>query len=142
MKTSSLTKKILENIAYTIRERFTIKNDDIVIDNLTKFMWSKNTLEEMNWQKAIDYCKNLKLGGYNDWRLPTVDELKTLIKKELKAPFIDTKAFSDTRDDYYWSSSTNDDAVFLAWCVNFKNGYVSLNEGVKSNNYYIRAVRG
>jgi len=32
------------------------------------------------WEKAIIYCRKLKLGGHDDWRLPTKDELKSLVK--------------------------------------------------------------
>ena len=34
----------------------------------------------MNWYEADAYCKNLKEGGYSDWRLPIIDELRTIIK--------------------------------------------------------------
>lgn len=41
--------------------------------------WSKKT-GEMSYQNAIKYCENLNEDGYNDWRLPNIDELRTLIK--------------------------------------------------------------
>ena len=33
----------------------------------------------IDWDKAVEYCKNLEEGGYSDWRLPNIDELRTLV---------------------------------------------------------------
>jgi len=41
--------------------------------------WS-NKVSKMNWMMAVDYCQNLQEGGHSDWRLPSIDELRTLIK--------------------------------------------------------------
>lgn len=51
-----------------------------IFDQVTKIEWSNRSLDRMNWPKAIDYCRNLNEGGHSDWRLPDIDELRTLIK--------------------------------------------------------------
>ena len=60
-------------------EILTIKGGEVVIDHKTGLMWQQDNVEIINWSQANKYAKNLKLGGFSDWRLPTIDELKTLI---------------------------------------------------------------
>lgn len=45
-----------------------------------ELQWSSLSSKGMNWNDAAVYCKNLKEGGKSDWRLPDIDELRTLIK--------------------------------------------------------------
>jgi len=64
--------------------RFTVSGK-VVTDNLTGLMWTKNgnlPNGAMTWDQAIDYCNNLTLGGYSDWRLPNVNELESLINAD------------------------------------------------------------
>ena len=42
-------------------------------------IWSKKASETMRWANAQTYCDELTEGGFNDWRLPNIDELRTLI---------------------------------------------------------------
>ena len=53
------------------------KTSGVVIDGN---MWSARSLNDLEWEDAVSYCKNLTELGYNDWRLPTVNELRTLIQ--------------------------------------------------------------
>ncbi|MBO4712197.1 DUF1566 domain-containing protein [bacterium] len=46
-------------------------------DNL---QWSEKAPNSMTWYEAKQYCENLDEDGHNDWRLPNIDELRTLIK--------------------------------------------------------------
>ena len=43
-------------------------------------MWSKISPLPLSWEEAVAYCENLDELNYSDWRLPTVDELRTLIQ--------------------------------------------------------------
>jgi|GEM_PF-6805545 len=48
-------------------------------DPSTRLTWTdKDSGADLTWQQAVDYCQNLHLAGKNDWRLPTIDELKQL----------------------------------------------------------------
>ncbi|MBP5201359.1 DUF1566 domain-containing protein [bacterium] len=42
-------------------------------------IWSDRSANEMNWSSAKQYCEDLTEGGYTDWRLPNIDELRTLL---------------------------------------------------------------
>lgn len=42
--------------------------------------WSYPSSQDMDWQSAVDYCKNLNEDGYSNWRLPNINELRTLLK--------------------------------------------------------------
>ncbi len=124
-------------------------NGDIVTtDNVTGLIWASdgneagcNWGQQTNWNAAIDWCSNLDFAGYDDWRLPNVKELQSIIDYGTISPAIDTTYFINTKSDFYWSSTTVDDDISVAWYVSFYNGYVYGNN--KTSNFdYVRAVRG
>jgi hypothetical protein len=48
-------------------------------DPATGLMWTgKDNGYALRWQPAVEYCRGLQLGGYSDWRLPSIDELKMI----------------------------------------------------------------
>jgi len=50
------------------------------IDSATKLMWEgQDNGVAVTWHKAASYCQDLRLAGYSDWRLATLDELGTLV---------------------------------------------------------------
>jgi hypothetical protein len=52
------------------------ERDTVTVDGL---QWALETNgSDIRWPAAIEYCKGLELGGRDDWRLPTMDELKIL----------------------------------------------------------------
>ncbi|MBW2086217.1 MAG: DUF1566 domain-containing protein [Deltaproteobacteria bacterium] len=62
--------------------RFVPQGDWAVLDTQTGLFWEvktwNNYSQALTWDEARAYCLNLKLGGYQDWRLPSPKELKSL----------------------------------------------------------------
>ena len=81
---------------------------------------------------AASICRDLTLNGYNDWFLPSIDELFEIYRcKSLKR--------SRKSGIFVWSSSQYD--PFYAWVMFFGNGNVYNGNYVKESNYQVRAVR-
>jgi len=50
---------------------------DYWIDPSTGLIWAaKDNGGNISWKKAIKYCRDLRIGGYSDWTLPSIDELQ------------------------------------------------------------------
>ena len=132
-------------------------------------MWSSLYSDEMDWNDAVSYCNNLTECGYSDWRLPNINELRTLIKNcpgsqtggscAVKDPsclssdcwsddcYCEYKEnnggyYSKLGDDdnvYLWSSSVLSDSSYYRWHVYFDNGSVNVHNVDDTN--YVRCVR-
>jgi len=130
---------IMIGLSISLLADFSRHNDtQIVTDNETGLQWQDNESVRKTWQGAIDYCENLTLGSYEDWRLPNINELTSLLDDSKYDPSIDT-VFLHTDSNYYWSSTTRANGSSHAWFVFFYNGYQ--NHYNKVNNYYVRCVR-
>ena len=73
---------------------------------------------------------------FSDWRVPTIEELLTLVDYEDKD---NACVIKDCKLSAFWSSSAYVSDSFYAWYVIFKYGYSRSNS--KSYNYYVRCVR-
>ena len=87
---------------------------------------------------ATTYCEALELGGYTDWRLPTIEELMAISDKSKENPAIDA-TFHYIVLDGYWSSTTIIGYEYGALGVLFYNGDDRWYR--KSNSIYVRCVR-
>ncbi|SFV71355.1 FimH-like protein [hydrothermal vent metagenome] len=123
---------------------FTRAESGIVTDSQTQLQWqdlyADNNVPRNYGDDAIDYCSSLDLDG-TGWRLPNINELKSLLVDTQFAPSIN-EVFQSTVNDWYWSSSTRKIDSDYRWVVNFNSGAVSIRPRI-NNNYtsYIRCVR-
>ena len=73
---------------------FTDNGDGTITDNLTGLMWQMIPVSEyFTWDEAQEYCEDLSLAGYDDWRLPTAKELFGISDFSVGWPFLDTNYF-------------------------------------------------
>ena len=118
----------------------------------------------LTWDETVSYCNNLSEGGSSNWRLPNIDELRTLIQN---CPATETggecgvtdsclsysecwnnacygcgsnssSKLGDTNTNL-WSSSVLSDDSDYAWLVSFASGGVNVSS--KSGTYSVRCVR-
>lgn len=88
----------------------------------------------MNWHDAMEYAKNLKLGGFTDWHIPTIEELKELYKIQKICGIEKSDEF------WFWSSSTSSEDSNTASCIGFFKGKKDYNNKI-NNLGDIRCVR-
>ena len=133
-------------------ERFTDNGDGTVTDTLTGLMWLKNgsclrtnwksaanTLSGLNNQQMQNACAGYS-GNYSDWRLPTLNELKSLVNygSADSAQWLDSEGFVNIKSTYYWSSTTYLGNASKEWMVNMSTGIEKVGS---RGNAYILAVR-
>ncbi len=112
------------------KERLEIASKTITIDNL---MFQDAELPKaMNWNDACKYCENLRLLGFSDWRLPTIEELKIAYQHKSK--------FRNMQDNWYWSSTISKNYTSYSWGLCFDVGDGGSGD-IQYNNYLFRCVR-
>lgn len=103
------------------------------------------TANTYGWDQAIALAGAVSFAGNNDWRVPNIRELQTLIDRSQYALAIDTDAFPNTPVSYFgdaefWSATAYAYDSSLAWHVDFDFGTTTNND--KAGARLIRLVRG
>jgi hypothetical protein len=105
----------------------TVLNGYGVLDKETGLVWAKapGYLTGRIWEDALDYCYNLNLGGRAGWRLPSVEELRSLIDPNKKSPALPGgHPFTNVGSTDYWSSTVAfaSGSTDYAWKVDIYDG--------------------
>jgi hypothetical protein len=129
--------------------RFIDNSDGTVSDLCTGLMWQQATADtngdgQINQQDelpqcgAMQYCENLSFGGYNDWRLPNVRELESMVDYGRHNP--STNPVFGAVPAAYWSSTS---ATFdPGYMVDFGDIAATIGGLPTGDQFYVRAVRG
>jgi hypothetical protein len=140
--------------------RFIDNGDQTELDNLTGLIWITanwgNIMPsrdlgfdrdgnaddgKVNWQHALDYIKKLNAEsylGHNDWRLPNVIELGSLINAGVSNS---AEIFNNVANRSYWSSSTYTSETSKAWVVSSGTGSTNDQDKAGTFYYYVVPVR-
>lgn len=164
--------------ATLIDGRYRDNGNGTITDTKTNLTWMRCSLWQqwtgstcagvasgMNWNDALRTVMSYSYADHSDWRVPTVDELDTLVQcpagrkpsarpsglfpdihrrrechgYEFNNPTININAFPNTTARLFWSSSPDPGSSNHAWYVNFGDGSVFV--GSKGNSYLVRLVR-
>jgi hypothetical protein len=137
---------------------------EIVTDVITGLMWQDNyavkddtnkkpwiiqanydaqDYNNTNGDTAMTYCSELIMDTYDDWRLPTLKELESIVDPsqynvDTYTPAIDP-IFQYTKFNTYWSGTKHVKKSQYAWWVYFARG--DIDETEKNHSLYVRCVR-
>ena len=115
---TSYTNTFGEDNDYSINpQKFSVKNG-IVVDSITTLMWQQADGGEMLFDNAKNYCDTFTLGAYTDWRLPHPDEAFTILNLQTPNPALDSKYFTKTGAEYWWTSADQSNDATKAWVTN------------------------
>lgn len=77
-----------------------------------RYIWSGLQSNATTWTSVKNYCENLQKDGYEDWFLPTSDELLWMAIKPMLIPVTTTWSSTPVSGDYYYMVNTKDEVVF------------------------------
>jgi hypothetical protein len=128
-------------------DRFIYQKDGVIKDTKTGLQWAQDAGQMMTWDQANSYARNLRLGGYSDWRLPNKEELNSLVEYAKSQGFekwinelFNRKGFKNVEARDYWSATPSADDKERAWLIDMEDG--SEFSGYKNVDHHVWPVRG
>ena len=122
-------------------EVITREGKKLVIDHTTGLTWQQSgSTNYITYTDAEAYIRDLnrqRFAGYNDWRVPTLEEAMSLMEPQEKKGGLYTDPVFDETQRWIWTADQYSGG--RAWCVLFRDG--GCGHGVIGFNYYVRAVR-
>jgi hypothetical protein len=138
---------------------FVDNGDGTITDKATGLMWQKSgSSKAKSWKRAklyVDELNGTQFAGHSDWRLPTIEELASLVEREkVNGVHIDPIFYNKQKS--CWSADTKlnnvTGSIYTSWIVKFSDGIVIRERWSSSKvtlsfhvhlegRWYVRAVR-
>ena len=119
-----------------------IDSDKVIFDHTSHLTWQQHgSLESMPFEQAmrwIDELNKICYANFNDWRLPTLEEAMSLIKKEKNNGNLFKDQIFGQKQSGIWTSDLTENKT-MAWVVFFNYGSCYVN--CFDLNNYVQAVR-
>ena len=133
--------KILDKKEGIKAQRFHRSKCMIVSDRKLGLMWQdddipNSTKRDLNAAKK--YCNELEFSIFDDWRLPTYEELLTIVDYDRYDSSI-VRSFQSSFSQKYWSISADVAAPNYAWIIDFHQG--KTGSTMNSERHHVRCVR-
>jgi len=114
----------------------------VITDSASYLIWEdipENRETLYTWNEAKYYCEALEESGYDDWWLPSEQELSSILDTSRPIGRKIKKGFIYFKPRNYWTSSTYTWNAPHAWAISFKN---ASSFSVKKEHYlFSRCVR-
>jgi len=97
---------------------------DLIYDETTKLLWQDSVINKdasVTYKEAQNYCTFLSIKKYKDFRLPTLNELQSLIDYKNYSPAI-LNGFKHVANTSYWTTTPFADDDTEVWNINFEKG--------------------
>jgi hypothetical protein len=106
-----------------------------IVDKRNKLVWEQPfPSKKLKWEPAKQYCAKLEFGGSDNWRLPSKNELDTLVELSKE-----DKIVHPSIDPRYWSSTDPRPSWPRPYYVNIKTG--SSQSWYSNRELYVSCVR-
>ena len=144
LRSEAITTEDKDDFALKEVENGHVDNGDgTITDHTTGLMWEKSGSQNyMTFEEVRVYVNTLnqnKFAGYNDWRLPTVDELWSIVEKERRLNGLFLDPMFEAPSVWYWCWSSDTLSSESVWGVRFATRYVG--SSILTSGGYVKCVR-
>tara|TARA_B100001059_G_scaffold147744_1_gene147699 strand:- start:244 stop:606 length:363 start_codon:yes stop_codon:yes gene_type:complete len=105
----------------------------------TETLQCEGSTPAVTWQEALRGATNDTTANYDDWQVPNIKELASILEHSCTEPSINEVVFLGTKSQNYWSSTSGVSSMSSAWVYQFDSGLNSLRP--KTSDVYLRLVR-
>jgi len=128
-----------------LTDRFELSGEvpqQVLRDARTGLQWQQTVPQQpVVWDDALAHCVHVEYAGHDDWRLPEVHELSSLVDDRVEEPAADAVAWEGVPINKMWSFTSVSGVAANAWTVNFRDGSVA-HERRDRTGAWTRCVRG